>query len=155
MRVFPQLKAENLNREMMEIPSLLRGEINLVLVAFQQWQQSVVNSWIPYLESLCDNLADFDYYELPTIQRMNAIYRRFIDGGMRAGIQSRETRERTITLYIDKEPFKDALDIVTEETIYLYLIDKEGNILWESNGQLTEEKKTSLNNVLREHYRKQ
>ncbi|MFW9963522.1 MAG: hypothetical protein ACFFCX_08165 [Candidatus Sifarchaeia archaeon] len=144
MRVFPQLKAENLNREMIEIPSQLRGEINIVMVAFQQWQQGLVNSWVPFLESLIEIHESLDYYELPTIRKMNVLYRRFIDGGMRSGITSRDTRARTITLYIDKDPFKESLDIVTEETIYLYLIDKEGKILWEAQGGLSEEKAKSL-----------
>nr|KXH72194.1 MAG: hypothetical protein AM325_01600 [Candidatus Thorarchaeota archaeon SMTZ1-45] len=148
MRVFPQLKAENLNREMIEIPSQLRGEINIVMVAFQQWQQGLVDSWVPFLESLIEIHENMDYYELPTIRKMNVLYRRFIDGGMRAGIQSRGTRERTITLYIDKDPFKEALDIVTEETIYVYLIDREGKILWETQGGLSEEKAESLETAL-------
>ncbi len=152
MKMFPQMNAENLNRETMKLPSQLRGELNLVMVAFQQWQQSVIDSWVPFLESLAEMYNDFDYYELPTIRKMNALYRRFIDGGMRAGISSRDTRARTITLYIDKDPFKEALDIVTEETIYLYLLDKEGKILWESEGKLTEEKAASLENALREFY---
>ncbi len=150
--MFPQMNAENLNRETMKLPSQLRGELNLVMVAFQQWQQSVIDSWVPFLESLAEMYNDFDYYELPTIRKMNALYRRFIDGGMRAGISSRDTRARTITLYIDKDSFKEALDIVTEETIYLYLLDKEGKILWESEGKLTEEKAASLESVLREFY---
>lgn len=150
--MFPQMNAENLNREAMKLPAQLRGELNLVMVAFQQWQQSVVNSWVPFLESLAEMYRDFDYYELPTIRKMNALYRRFIDGGMRAGISSRDTRARTITLYIDKDAFKEALDIVTEETIYLYLLDKEGKILWESEGKLTEEKAASLESALREFY---
>jgi len=150
MKRFPQLKAENLNREIMELPTELRGRLNLVMVAFQQWQQSVVDSWVPFLESLTEVYKDFDYYELPTIRKMNALYRRFIDGGMRSGIPSRDIRARTITLYINKDPFKEALDIVTEETIYLYLIDREGKILWESEGKLTEEKATALENKLRE-----
>jgi hypothetical protein len=148
MKTFPLVKAENLNRETIEIPSQLQGEVNLVMVAFQQWHQGIVNSWVPFLESLAERHENFDYYELPTIRKMNFVYRRFIDGGMRAGIPSRNTRARTITLYIDKDPFKEALDIVTEETIYLFLIDKEGNILWESQGSLSEEKADSLESVL-------
>ena len=148
MKKFPQLKSENLNRELIEIPTQLRGELNLVMVAFQQWQQGVVNSWIPFLESLTEHHESFDYYELPTIRKMNFVYRKFIDGGMRGGIPSRDTRARTITLYIDKDAFKEALDIVTEETIYLYLIDREGTILWESEGSLNEEKADSLESIL-------
>ncbi len=150
MKRFPVLQSENLNRENVEIPTQLRGEVNLVLVAFQQWQQGLIDGWIPFLESLVKEHDRFDYYELPTIRKMNFIYKRFIDGGMRAGIPSKTTRGRTITLYIDKDPFKDALDITTEETIYLYLMDKKGTIFWEAEGSLSEDKAISLETTLRD-----
>ncbi|MFW9805506.1 MAG: hypothetical protein ACFFFK_02095, partial [Candidatus Thorarchaeota archaeon] len=70
------------------------------------------------------------------------------DGGMRGGIPSRDTRARTITLYIDKTPFKATLGISTESTLYLYLVDKQGTILWEESGELSDDKATSLEEAL-------
>jgi hypothetical protein len=92
--------------------------------------------------------STFDFYELPTIRRMNFVARRIIDGGMRGGIPSRDTRARTVTLYIDKTPFKDALGIPTESTLYLYLVDREGKILWEDSGEISDGKATSLEEAL-------
>ena len=123
---FPTIEAENLNKRQVIVPDNLNGNPKLLILAFQQWQQNVVDSWLPFLDNLTKKFPSFDFFELPTIRRMNPLYRRFIDGGMRAGIRSIETRERTITLYIDKDPLKDALDIVTEDTIYLFLIDDDG-----------------------------
>jgi len=145
---FPIINAENLNKEEVEIPSQLTGNPRLFIVAFQQWQQRVVDSWVPYLSELVNDFPDFDFYELPTIRKMNYLYRRFIDGGMRAGIPSRETRRRTVTLYIEKEPFKEALGITSEETIYLFLIDSEGIIIWQSDSEITREKALSLREAI-------
>ncbi len=145
---FPKIKAENLNKEEIEIPDQLTGDPRLLIVAFQQWHQRVVDSWIPYLLELVKEFPGFDFYELPTIRKMNYLYRRFIDGGMRAGIPSRETRRRTVTLYIDKEPFKEALDITTEETIYLFLIDSEGMVTWNSDSEISREKALSLREAI-------
>jgi len=66
-----------------------------------------------------------------------------IDGGMKAGIPSLETRQRTITIYINKNKFKRKLGIKTEQTIYIYLL-KNDEILWQETGELTEEKIKSL-----------
>jgi hypothetical protein len=95
-----------------------------------------------------ENNSSFDFYELPTIRKMNFIVRRVIDGGMRGGIPSRDTRGRTITLYIDKAPFKEALGIPTEDTLYLFLVDREGTILWRESGELSDEKAASLESAL-------
>ena len=150
---FPQILAENLNKEEVLVPDQLQGDPKLVVIAFQQWHQGLVNSWVPFLESLMAKHPSFDYYELPTIRSMNFIYRRFIDGGMRAGIPSRDTRGRTITLYIDKDPFKEALDIVTEETIYLFLLDSSGETVWRGEGGLTDEKAGALEREIEQYLR--
>ncbi|MBN2230525.1 MAG: hypothetical protein JW779_13135 [Candidatus Thorarchaeota archaeon] len=148
---FPRITAENLNKETIEVPNQLRGDPKLLIVAFQQWQQRLVNSWVPYLESLILKYPDFDFYELPTIRSMNFVYRRFIDGGMRAGIPSRETRGRTITLYIDKESFKESLNIVTEETIYLFLTKQDGEIIWKGEGGFDDEKVPLLEKAIEDY----
>jgi len=145
---FPQIVAENLNKEEVDVPSGLQGSPKLLIVPFQQWHQRLVDSWVPFLESVIKEHPNFDFYELPTIRRMNFVYRRFLDGGMRAGIPSKETRRRTITLYIDKEPFKESLEILTEETIHLFLVDSDGNITWRNEGAVTEEKAKSLSDAV-------
>ena len=147
---FPQIVAENLNKEEVVVPDKLTGNPKLLIVAFQQWHQRLVDSWIPTAEMLMKLHPSFDFYELPTIRQMNFVYRRFLDGGMRAGIPSKDTRRRTITLYIDKEPFKEALGITSEETIYLFLIDSEGLVLWQSDSEITREKALSLGDAIKQ-----
>ncbi|MFW9843821.1 MAG: hypothetical protein ACFFEV_04535 [Candidatus Thorarchaeota archaeon] len=146
--IFPEIVAENLNKKEVKIPNGLQGIPKLLIVPFQRWHQGLVDSWVPFLESLISEYPSFDFYELPTIRKMNFIYRRFLDGGMRAGIPSIETRRRTITLYIDKEPFKEALGIPNEDSIHLFLIDSEGTILWRNEGGITEEKSILLREAL-------
>jgi hypothetical protein len=148
MTKFPQLVAENLNRDRIEIPTQLRGKLNVLIVAFKRWHQTLVDTWIPMLAELANQNPELDYYELPTIRKMNFVYRGFIDGGMRAGIGSRDTRERTITLYIDKKPFKDALDIETEDTIHVFIIDRKGEIFWRNEGAIDEQKFQSLHSMV-------
>jgi len=149
MSKFPRLIAENLNRDEIEIPSQLKGQLNVIIVAFQQWQQNLVDTWIPYLADLVEIYPELDFYELPTIRKMNFVYRRFIDGGMRAGIRSIETRGRTITLYIDKIPFKEMLEIESEDTISIFVVDRDGEIFWRNEGAFDQEKAQSLSSLVK------
>ena len=141
---FPVVSGFNLNRQEFEFPRDFGSELNLVIVPFQQWQQNTVNTWVPYLQDLEDEFANFIYYELPTIYEMPMISRTFINEGMRAGIPNKTARERTITLYLDKPKFKSALEIASEENIYLFLVDRNGEILWQSTGIYTTEKASEL-----------
>lgn len=141
---FPVVSGYNLNRQELEFPKDFGGELNLVIVPFKQYQQDIVNTWIPFAQQLEQDHPGFIYYELPTIYEMPAVSRTFINEGMRAGIPDQKARERTITLYLDKEIFKFALDIGTEDEIHLFLVDAEGHIYWRSAGEFTKLKADGL-----------
>ncbi|MFL7891937.1 MAG: hypothetical protein ACK2UE_06695 [Anaerolineales bacterium] len=146
---FPIVSGYNLNREELEFPTDFAGEFNLVIVPFKQYQQNIVNTWIPIAQQLEQVHPGFIYYELPTIYEMPSFSRTFINEGMRVGIPDRKARERTITLYLDKEIFKSALDIGTEDEIYLFLVDTAGQIYWRSSGGFSEPKAGELIEVLK------
>ena len=141
---FPTVSGYNLNRQELEFPRDFEGKLNLVIVPFQQYQQTIVNTWIPTMQEIEASFPGFIYYELPTIYEMPALSRTFINEGMRAGIPDETARQRTITLYLDKKTFKEALDIQSEDDIYLFLVTQGGNILWRSTGEYSPEKATSL-----------
>jgi hypothetical protein len=75
-----------------------------------------------------------------------------IDGGMRAGIPNTQVRERTITVYTDKSKFKKALEIPNEKTIYLFLVNKKGEILWRESGVYDDSKAEELTDYLNNYF---
>jgi hypothetical protein len=141
---FPEVSGYNLMREEFIFPGDFEGKYNLVLIPFQQVQQRDVNTWIPPAQELERTIPGLVYYELPTIYELPTLSRTFINEGMRAGIPDQTARERTITFYLDKEEFKKALGITTEAEIQIFLVDKEGNILWKEEGLYSLEKEKSL-----------
>ena len=150
---FPTVKASNLEKRELSLPADFEGERNLLLVAFVRDQQKNVDTWLHEMKRFEELDPGFHYYELPTIQRPVALLRWFIDSGMRRGIPERTARERTITLYLDKKPFCDALFLTNQKTIYALLVDRSGKVLWRSDGDFDETKGTSLKNTLAEHRR--
>ncbi len=88
------------------------------------------------------------YYELPTIRSLNTLSRFFINEGMRAGIPNPKARERTITLYLDKDEFRAALSMDDEEHIFILLFDRQGEELWRARGSHNQDKQTELVEVL-------
>jgi hypothetical protein len=137
---FPKVSGYNLEQIHYQIPSDLEGDFNLLIIPFKRWQQSIVDSWSEFLTQISKKLTqiNFKFYELPTLAKGYTLMSFIIDGGMRAGIPDKAVRERTITLYLDKKSFKNSLNIENEDTIYLFLIDKIGNIFWQSQGKFKE-----------------
>jgi len=145
---FPPLKASNLEKQALDLPGGFEGRVNLLLVAFERSQQRDVDTWLKELPGIQRSHAGFAYYELPVISRLNPIARWFIDNGMRGGIPDKAQRTRTITLYIDKAPFKNALAIPGEDRIYAVLVTKNGDVVWRADGVYTDEKGKSLEQFL-------
>jgi hypothetical protein len=146
----PHVNGSNLNREKMSFPSDFCGEVNLVFIAFQQWHQNLINEWVPLAEEMEKSTPEFHYYEFPVVYQMGWLGRTFLNEGMRAGIPNPATRGRTITLYLDKEPFRQSLDIPDESTIWVYLFDKEGRVLWRISGEFSQEKEAAFRTAVTE-----
>ncbi|MGB5433213.1 MAG: hypothetical protein WBO21_09395, partial [Acidimicrobiia bacterium] len=108
---FPEIEGTSLSLVEHQIPGTLAGEVNLLLIAFRQWQQRDVNTWVPTAVALAAEYASFRAYELPVISKAYRPVSGFIDGGMRSGIPDPGVRDSTITIYLDRKRFLRALDI--------------------------------------------
>ena len=135
---FPSIEGNSLNKEKKVVPDDFVDKDLIIIVAFQQWHQGLVDQSINLLES---NEMDLTHniIEVPTIRKTNKLNEIYLDGVMRAGIRDDRIRNRTITAYLNKEEFKEDLDIPNEETIYWFLIEEgTSKILIQGEGIITE-----------------
>lgn len=146
---FPAVETDNLNRRTFRLPDGLEGESNLLILAYEQWQQRQVDGWFPIAERLENEIPGFRFYELPVVGRMNAVRRFMLDNGMRAGIPNKETRARVLTLYVDRDAFNDQLGITETDKITLLLVTRDGQIHWREIGPWSVEKEAGLEQAIR------
>lgn len=142
--LFPSVEGSNLAGQRFRLPKDFEGQLNIVLVAFEMEHQADVDTWVPLVKQVAAAAPGVRYYELPTIWRMNPVRQWIIDSGMRMGIPDPKTREATITLYLDRDAFCQALDLPHTRLIYVLLVDAQGQVLWRESGRLTEAKGASL-----------
>ncbi len=145
---FPTVSGSNLLRQKLTLPQDFQGKLNLVFIPFERWQQMEVDSWGALAEALEENYEGLFYYELPTLQNGGAIYKFFLNEGMRAGIPNPKTRERTITLYLDKADFRAALDMADEEHIYVLIVDRQGKEFFRTRGPYSRDGEAALRQAL-------
>lgn len=145
---FPEIEGTSLDRKKFRLPRDFEGKLNIVFVAFQREQQLAVNTWLPTADLLENIHPEIRYYELPAISRMNPFARWFINVGMRSGIKDAKSRSKTITLYLDKESFRQDLGIPGEDDIHILLLDKQGNVVWRSQGPCDVEKAKLLSDTV-------
>ena len=145
---FPSVKGSNLEKKKYNLPDDFEGKVNIVTIAFQQWQQGLVDTWVPFLSELKRKFPDIFFYELPTINRGYKGIRFIIDGGMRMGIPAKEVRERTITLYLDKKKFMTDLMIENDEDIHTFLLDSNGKVILRIKGEFKHTSATLIDEKL-------
>ena len=120
---FPSIQGSNLNKEKKVVPDDFVDKNLIVIVAFQQWHQPLVDESISLLEN--NGLGEtHNIIEVPTVQKTTKLAEIYLDGIMRAGIRDDRIRNRTITAYLDKKQFLEILDIPSDETIHWFLIEK-------------------------------
>lgn len=147
----PQVEGINLFGETVTIPDDLEGEILLIAYAFFQQQQPIVNTWIDQVDSLREAFPDLRFYEIPVIGEVNLFVRLSANNGMRSGIPDPEKRATTITVYLDKEEFRDWMDMPDEDDIYIILYNTNAQELWRTRGRATDASVQELKTALLEH----
>jgi hypothetical protein len=146
---FPEVGARDLEGLDVRLPEAFGGDRNVVIIAFQRQHQALVDSWVPWLEQRAASDPGLRFYELPTIGRMWAPVRRFIDGGMAAAIRVPEILRRTLTVYGDVSRLTRPLRIDDRSTIVIVLTDRSGRVTWTGSGGFDESAADDLERALR------
>lgn len=119
------------------LPEAFSGDPNLVVVAFRREQQSTVDSWVAWFDSIAPELPRLRCYEVPVIATRWSPGRRVIDGGMARAVRTAEARRRTLTVYTDVRRVTDALAIGDTGTVAVLLVDSNGWVRWRTTGPAT------------------
>jgi len=141
---FPALKVRDLEGTDYVIPDGLPGGPHVIVVAFQQWHQMIVNRWKPSLEAIAERHPGTEVWEVPSLSRGYRLFRSGIDGGMRAGIPDVNVRRHTLTAYTDLGALAASLGIDSFETVYLFVVDCDGTVRWRGEGEPSPKALTEL-----------
>ena len=119
---FPSVTGRNLNKKRVTVPDDYNNEPLLVIAAFEQWQQRVVDEVIAAFDA--NGLGErHTIIEIPVIQRSTRFRQIRLDTIMRAVIRDRDVRQRTVTVYLDKKAFRNSLNIPNDSAVHWFLID--------------------------------
>jgi hypothetical protein len=139
---FPHVRGRSLLGLDMTLPGDLPAERTLVVVAFQRWQQAVVERWIergvdagipPTIRGRTEPLP-VAVIEMPVLGSAWRPVRRFIDGGMTAGIGDPDVLARTITVYTDVAAFQRALGIPGSAEVHALVVTRDGTLVARGSG---------------------
>lgn len=139
---FPAVTGRSLLGLEMALPRGFPAELTLAIVAFQRWHQERVDHWIacavaagiPPTTRGATGLMPVAVVEVPVLSTAWRPARRFIDGGMTAGIGDPDVLARTITVYTNVAAFQRALAIPGSDDVHALVVRRDGTILARSRG---------------------
>jgi hypothetical protein len=143
---FPSLRGRDLEFRARRIPEDLPGERRVVIVAFHQRHQRVVDAWIDALDGR--GIPGLRLYEIPTIGLRWRWVRNAIDGGMATAIRDLAVRERTITVYTRLRPVVRALGLAGRGDVLVAALAPDGSILSSAIGEPTPERVDAIAGAL-------
>jgi len=134
---FPAVNGRTLLGADVALPADFPADRNLAVVAFQRGQQSLVDRWIeravaagvPPTTRGATGSIPAAVVEVPVLSTQWRPVRRFIDGGMTAGIGDPDVLARTITVYTDVGAFQRALSIPGSNDAHALVVDRDGTIV--------------------------
>jgi hypothetical protein len=140
---FPAVDGRSLLGADLHLPGELPADRTLVVVAFRQWHQARVDGWIaravaaglPATIRGAAGRLPRAVVELPVLSWRWRPVRRFIDGGMTAGIGDPDVLARTITLYTDVATFQRALGIPSSDDVHAIVVRPDGEVLARATGE--------------------
>jgi hypothetical protein len=130
---FPSISGIDLHGKKQQLPTAFSGEYNIIAIGFEREHQEPIDTWINYFNKnnfLSDKIK---FYEVPLIYELSKFSRTWVNNGMRFGIPSNEARQRTITVYTNRQEFTKILQM-KEDRIYILVLNKSGKILWRTEG---------------------
>lgn len=133
----PETASSDLNGQEVMLPRDLPGDPTLALVGFIQDHQFEIDTWIDGLKLKDGRIA---WIELPVIRNYGAIFRWYVDNGMRSGISGQAARARVVTLYQDPVAFQRAVGLPDGERAYAVVLDRTGRVRAVAAGSFTPQK---------------
>ena len=125
--LFPSIKGENLEKEMVNIPEVFKGKNTLLLIGYKQNSQFDIDRWLIGIDM---TKTQVNVYELPTIQGLfPRMFSTVINNGMRAGIP-KSLWKGVITVYQDGELVQKFTGNKNPNNARVILLNKSGVILY-------------------------
>ena len=139
---FPAVGGRSLLGIEVALPAELPADRTLVVVAFRQWHQARVDRWIaravaagvPPTTRGGTAPIPVAVVEVPVLSTQWRPVRRFIDGGMTAGIGDPDVLARTITVYTNVAAFQRSLAIPDSDDVHALVVTRDGAILARGQG---------------------
>lgn len=144
--VFPELKAETLDDKPISFPNDTKGKSTLICMAYsadaekdlRTWYEPTYDKFIAKTELMAD-MYDVNVYFIPMFTGVKAVGAAKAKKDMKESVQP-DLQPHVVVYKGELEAYKDKLKMEDKAKPYIYVLDKEGKIVFVTSGAYTEDK---------------
>lgn len=139
----PATHGTSLTGTAVELPRALKGKVGVLVVGFSHASQGEVASWGRLLDANYAKSNDVVYFELPMLAAAPKILRGMIVKKMGSAVPAAE-KQHFVPLMEGEPAWRAAAHYDKPDDAYVLLVDDEGLVLWQIQGEASDPAWTAL-----------
>lgn len=144
--IFPDLKAETLDNKVINIPADTKGKSTIISLAYsdeaekdlQTWYEPMYDKFIAKTELMSD-LYDLNLYFVPMFTGSKEAAAAGAKKQMKENVQA-DIQPHIIIYKGPVDVYKEKLKMDDKKKPYIFVLDKDGKIIYSTSGAYTEDK---------------
>lgn len=152
--VFPELKAETLDNKTITFPTDTKGKSTLICMAYsaeaetdlRTWYEPTYDKFIAKTELMAD-MYDVNVYFIPMFTGVKALGADKAKEDMKKTVQE-DLQPHVVVYRGDLNAYKEPLKMDDKTKPYIYVLDKNGKIVFVTSGAYTEEKMDEIDEYI-------
>ena len=133
----PEVHGRSLTNEAVSLPEILHGRPGVLILGFSRGSRDAVAGWGRKLAADYRNSSAVMYYEMPVLASVPGIMRGFVIRSMRSSVPPR-AQARFVPITEDEATWRTLVHYGVADDPYLLVVDGQGNVAWQTQGQPTE-----------------
>jgi hypothetical protein len=110
------------------------GEFIALMLVFNPTQQIETRTWLPILREAQETYDQFAFYEIPVMNEFKPAQQQVVFSTMQRSILAEQRQHTVIPIFLNKQAFRRRLQIATERSLNVILLDREGFVHWRAEG---------------------
>lgn len=153
-QIFPELKAETLTDSVISFPNDTKGKSTLICMAYsadaekdlKTWYEPTYDKFIAKTELMSD-MFDVNVYFIPMFTGVKAAGAAKAKKEMKESVQV-DLQPHVVVYKGELDAYKETLKMDDKSKPYIYVLDKEGKIVFVTSGAYTEDKMDEIDEYI-------
>jgi ATP10 protein len=133
----PEVHGTSLSNEAVNLPEALQGKVGVLVLGFSRGSRDPVAGWGKRLVTDYRESTTVAYYQMPVLASAPGMVRGLIVRSMKSSVPQ-VAQARFVPIMDNEAAWRTLVHYVPPDDPYLLVVDGQGNVVWQTQGQVTD-----------------